>query len=96
MSEQTGRSSRKDALKSLIVLPSLAAALAATSEVAQAAKNTQAAMKYQATPKGGLKCVDCRFFVAGKPATANGTCTIVEGAISPKGWCIAYAAKTKS
>jgi hypothetical protein len=83
---------RQDALKSVIVLPALAAAMAATAEVAKAAKSSQAAMKYQPKPKGSQKCSSCRFFVAGKPATANGTCTIVDGAISPNGWCIAYAA----
>lgn len=94
MDQVLNRSSRKDALKKMIVLPALAASLAATAEVADAAQSTQAAMKYQATPKGSQKCSGCRFFEPGKPATAKGKCQIVAGAISPSGWCIAYAAKS--
>ena len=85
---------RQDALKSVIVLPALAASLAATAQVAKAAKSSQAQMKYQNKPKGSQKCSGCRFYVPGKTVTANGTCTIVDGSISPNGWCIAYAAKS--
>lgn len=90
--QQPDRSSRKEALKSMIVLPALAASLAATAGVAEA-KSSQAAMKYQKTPKNGAKCSTCKLFVPGKSATANGTCQVVDGAISPNGWCIAYTKK---
>jgi hypothetical protein len=31
--------------------------------------------------------------VPGANASAQGTCKVVDGPISPKGWCIAYAKK---
>lgn len=64
---------RKDALAQLMVLPALAAGLAAgTTAIARADSRTT--LKYQSTPKGGHKCSACTLFVPGKSATANGTC----------------------
>jgi hypothetical protein len=37
--------------------------------------------KYQDTPKNGLSCAVCSFFL---PPRA---CKVVAGDISPKGWC---------
>lgn len=82
---------RRDALKAF-ALPALAAAIAGTTTLAEA-KATKAAMHYQDKPKGDDKCSGCRFFEKGKTAKAMGACTIVGGAISPNGWCIAYHAK---
>ena len=76
-----------------IALPALAAAMGAVSD-AQAAKGSKDQFKYQATPNGGKQCSNCTFFISGKTATAYGTCKIVEGDISPKGYCIAYSAKS--
>lgn len=45
-------------------------------------------VQYQDTPKGALECDKCVQFVA--PAA----CKIVDGKISPKGYCVAYAPKT--
>jgi len=81
--------SRKEALTSIVVLPALAGAMLG---VAQAADN-KAQFKYQDKPNGKQKCSGCSLFVPGKTATANGTCKVVKGAISPNGWCIAYSAK---
>lgn len=83
---------RREALGGLVVLPALAGLLASATSIADA-KVTQASVKYQSHPKGTQKCVGCRFFHAGKSPTANGTCTIVAGSISPNGWCTAYTAK---
>jgi hypothetical protein len=39
------------------------------------------AAQYQETPKGLLSCSVCTFF------RAPGSCKIVTGIVSPKGWC---------
>jgi hypothetical protein len=86
--------SRKEALRQLIVLPALAGlAVAGTSAIADA-KSSKSAMKYQTTPKGSQKCSGCQLYIPGKSAKANGTCKVVEGSISPNGWCVAYTAKS--
>ena len=86
--------SRKEALKQLVVLPALAGlAVAGTSTIAEASKSSKSAVKYQSTPKGNAKCSGCSLFIPGKTATANGTCKVVEGSISPNGWCVAYTPK---
>ena len=45
------------------------------------AKVSQSAVHYQASPKNGQDCDDCANFVS------PGGCKLVDGAISPKGWC---------
>lgn len=87
------RVTRKDALASLLVLPALAGALAlGATTIARADSRTQ--LKYQSTPKGKQKCSGCSLFVAGKTATANGTCKVITGPISPNGWCTAFMPKS--
>lgn len=88
----SGKFTRKEMIGTLIALPAFAAAIGSVSAPAQA-KSSQAAMKYQKSPKGGAKCSGCKFFVSGASKTANGTCKIVDGSISPNGWCLAYSAK---
>lgn len=80
---------RQEVLKTLVVLPALAAGLAATTAVADA-KGTKAAFKYQDKPSGSHDCENCKLFIPGKTKSADGTCKVVAGSISPKGWCIAY------
>jgi len=41
---------------------------------------------YQDRPNGSQKCSRCRHFV-------DGQCSIVQGTISPNGWCKHFAAK---
>ncbi len=86
----SGKYTRKDVIGHLIALPAFAAAIAMAAAPAQA-KSSQAAMKYQKSPKNGQKCSGCKFFVAGASKTANGTCKVVDGSISPNGWCMAYS-----
>jgi anaerobic selenocysteine-containing dehydrogenase len=69
-------------------------ALTSAFTVKAQAKATKAAMKYQDKPKDDQKCSDCNFFLPGKTSTANGTCQVVEGSISPQGWCTAYIKKS--
>ncbi|WNZ57164.1 hypothetical protein [Microbulbifer sp. SSSA005] len=44
-------------------------------------------VNYQDTPKDGKKCVDCQLF---EPPNA---CLVVEGDISPEGWCSLFVLK---
>ncbi|SFE37177.1 high-potential iron-sulfur protein [Nitrosomonas sp. Nm166] len=61
---------------------------------AQAAKASKEAMQYRDKPNGQEKCSNCMQFVPGETAEASGECKVVEGSISPQGWCIAYAKKS--
>lgn len=49
---------------------------------AASAKIQQASVQYQTQPKDGKKCADCMHFIA-----ESKTCKLVEGSISPNGWC---------
>ena len=55
------------------------------------------AMKYQATPADGKKCLDCAQFVPGKSAKDLGGCKLFAGdtEVSPNGYCVAWMAKAK-
>jgi hypothetical protein len=85
--------SRATFMRAAVILPALAGAMG-TLAGAQAPHGTKAQFKYQSTPNGSKQCSNCTFFIAGKTPTANGTCKIVQGDISPKGYCIAWSAKT--
>ena len=58
------------------------AAAAATSKV------PQASVQYQTQPKGELKCSGCMNFIA-----ESNTCKLVDGQISPNGWCSLWTKK---
>lgn len=76
---------RKEALRTLIVLPALAGAIALATGTADATDNKMQ-FHYQDKPgPDGKKCAGCRFF------RAPSGCSIVTGKISPDGWCIAWA-----
>jgi hypothetical protein len=47
-------------------------------------KLTQAAARYQDRPKGNELCGSCPYFVS------PNSCVLVEGEISPTGWCPIY------
>jgi hypothetical protein len=84
--------SRRDVIK--IAALAATAPLAARVGKAYAQKATKASMQYRDTPNAKQQCDNCLQYVPGKSATANGQCKIVDGSISPKGWCIAYTPKT--
>ena len=67
--------------------------LVARSALAQS-KASKQAMKYQDQPKDGQRCDQCMHFIAPAKKGAQGTCKVVEGPISPAGWCIAYVKKS--
>lgn len=83
---------RRTFITNAIVLPALAGLLLAETTTAQA-KGSQAQFKYQNSPHNGQKCSQCTFFIPGSSAKANGSCKIVDGSISPNGWCTAWSAK---
>jgi hypothetical protein len=57
------------------------------------AKATKAAMQYQEKPNGNKQCSNCLQFVPGQKPKDTGTCKVVDGAISPNGYCIVWVAK---
>ncbi len=85
--------SRKEALRKLIVLPALAGLAAAGLTSIAEAKSSKSQFKYQSKPHGKQKCSGCALFIPGKSATASGTCKVVDGSISPNGWCTAFSPK---
>lgn len=82
----------KEPIKRLDALKTIAAAVPAvalTAAPALAADNKKQ-FKYQDKPgKNGQKCAGCSLF------KAPNACSVVQGKISPNGWCIAYAPKAK-
>ena len=66
--------------------PATSAGSAATTT---AKKVSQASVQYQDQPKGEQKCDTCMHFIA-----ESNTCKLVDGQISPDGWCILWAKKT--
>lgn len=60
---------------------------------AQTAKAGKAVAMYQDKPHGADDCAKCVHFIPGKTPGANGTCKLVQGSISPKGWCVFFAGK---
>jgi hypothetical protein len=55
---------------------------------AGATKVPQATVQYQPQPKGDQKCSGCVHFIADSK-----TCKLVDGQISPEGWCSLWAKK---
>ena len=62
-------------------------AIITTDRAAAQGKASKEAVQYQDSPKSGQKCADCQFF------TAPDACQVVEGKISPNGWCSLYVKK---
>ncbi|MGB8519681.1 MAG: high-potential iron-sulfur protein [Candidatus Tumulicola sp.] len=85
---------RRTFLAGAVVLPALAGLASIMPARADASKSSQASMHYQTTPNDGKQCSGCNFFIPGSSASASGSCKIVDGSISPSGYCIAYSAKS--
>ena len=86
--DDQGKVTRRGFLRGTATLAGAAAVGAIPIRVAHAQqKASQAAMKYQSTPKNGQECDQCMHF---QPPAA---CAVVDGKISPKGWCLAYVKK---
>ncbi len=55
----------------------------------ESGKVSQISVQYQATANDGRKCSDCLHFMS-----ETSTCKMVEGQISPEGWCTIWTMKT--
>ena len=73
----------------------LAPAFLARTALAQGGMAKKEPMKYQDKPNGTQKCADCIHFIPASSGKGPGTCQIVEGAISPNGWCIEWQMQPK-
>jgi hypothetical protein len=79
--------SRRGLLKQALLLGGVACAGAFAARNAHAQKASKEALKYQDKPNGDQKCSNCMQF------EPPGSCKLVEGAISPNGYCIAWVKK---
>ena len=61
---------------------------------AQAGTESKSMAKYQDKPHGSQECDGCMQFIPGQGSSGNGTCKIVAGSISPKGWCMNFTPKS--
>ena len=85
----TSESSRRAFIKTVAVAAAATCGRVATAKAEeykpQAQKQlTQAAARYQDHPKGNESCATCPYFVL------PNKCILVEGEISPGGWCPIY------
>ena len=94
MNDRSKKLTRTEFVQGAIVLPALAGLFYASAAPARAAKGSKTQYKYQDKPNGSKKCSNCTFYIPGSSPTASGTCKIVDGSISPNGYCIAWSAKT--
>lgn len=81
--------SRRSALKGVVLLTgaTLAAGMVASTRALAQQKVSKQAMKYQDKPNGDQKCSNCAQFEPPKG------CKVVEGDVSPNGYCIAWTKK---
>lgn len=93
MSEKTNSDSRRGLLKKAAGLTGLAA-LTMVAGRAEAAGMSKSASKYQDNPKDGHQCDGCALYIPGSSPTAMGKCKVVDGSISPKGWCQLWSPKS--
>ena len=78
---------RRSLLKGVALLLGAAAVVPASKRVFSARKASQEAVQYRDKPNSHKRCDNCLRFVA------PGSCKVVEGSISPKGYCRVWVAK---
>lgn len=61
---------------------------------AEASKASKEQVKYQDKPNKNEKCSNCIQFIPGEAQDADGECKVVQGSISPQGWCTVFAQKS--
>ena len=85
--------SRRQVIDLIVGLPLAAVAVAAVAAPADA-KIAPASVQYvDKAPAGKKPCSACKFYIAGKTASAKGACQQVSGAIAPGGYCVIWAPK---
>lgn len=83
----TMKPSRRLLLRRAALLAGAALTASVVPNEAAAQKVSKEAMKYQDKPNGDQRCSNCMQFVP--PAS----CKVVDGTISPNGYCLAWAKK---
>lgn len=78
--------SRRDFLNIAAVGTGAVMAIGFAATPAQA-KVPQKVVSYQPTPKGNQKCSNCGLF------QPSASCKLVDGTVSPNGWCSLYQPK---
>ena len=84
----SGCDSKKGAGSTSSVPVSAPATSANSAAPAATRKVPQANVQYQTQPKGEQKCGRCMHFIA-----ESNTCMLVDGQISPEGWCSLWVKK---
>lgn len=84
----SGCDSKKGATSTSATPASSPSASTGSAAPAATGKVSQASVQYQTQPKGEQKCGGCQHFIAG-----SNTCMLVDGQISPEGWCSLWAKK---
>jgi len=59
-----------------------------------AGKASKADFYYQEKPKDGKSCANCKLFIA-STESGKGSCALVDGEVSPVGWCMAYSPRSQ-
>ena len=98
MERSTNMKSRRSLLKKGAALLAGIATLPLLANIRHAfaaGKLTKADVKYQDKPNAGKDCDDCLQFIPGATPNAKGTCKLVDGVISPRGYCAAFTPKPK-
>lgn len=83
--------SRRRLLQSALVVGATAPLLLSKPALAGGAKMTKQAAQYQDKPNNDKDCSKCRFFQKPKNGEKMGTCQIVQGEISPQGYCMLFS-----
>jgi len=81
------RLSRRRVLKVAVIAAGAGLAARVRQSAMAQQKASKEAMKYQDKPNGNMQCDNCSQFVA------PDSCKVVEGKISPTGYCIAWVKK---
>ena len=87
MAKNTGFSRRSFLSGAALLAGAAATQLIAAKEAKAQQKVPQASVKYQAKPNGDQRCDNCMQFVA------PNSCQVVDGTISPSGWCSIWVKK---
>ncbi len=81
---------RRSALRAAALLAGIAltASMVPSKEALGQQKASKQSMQYQDKPNGDKQCSNCLHFIP------SNSCAIVEGTISPKGYCVAWVKKS--
>jgi hypothetical protein len=93
MAESNKDLTRRIFLGGAVALPALVV-IARSAAVADTNKASKDAVHYQNSPNGDKQCSGCKYFIAGSDPNAAGTCQLVDGSISPHGYCDSFSAKS--